>query len=82
MGTGAGTLPRGKRAERLLLAIGGQSVFACLVALVAGAPPAIEATIAFGLAIAVGLEMQDRRELANARTREPRATGDRSAPRR
>jgi hypothetical protein len=71
----------GGRAERLLLSIGGQSVFACLVALVAGAPPAIEATIAFGLAIAVGLEIQDRRELAQERSRATRASADRSAPR-
>ena len=49
------------RAELLLLAIGGQAVFACLVALATGAAPAIEATIAFGLALAAGLELQARR---------------------
>ena len=49
------------RAELLLLAIGGQAVFACLVALATGAAPAIEATIAFGLALAAGLEIQARR---------------------
>jgi hypothetical protein len=60
MGPDAASL-RGSHAERLLLAIGGQLVFACLVALAAGTPPALEATIAFGLALAFGLELQGRR---------------------
>ena len=47
--------------ERLLHAVGGQTVFACLVALATGAAPAIETTIAFGLAVAAGLELQARR---------------------
>jgi hypothetical protein len=47
--------------ERLLLAIGGQTVFACLVAVATGTPPAFEATIGFGLLLAGGLELQARR---------------------
>ena len=47
--------------ERLLLAIGGETVFACLVVLATGAAPAIEATVGFGLALAVGLGIQAQR---------------------
>jgi hypothetical protein len=47
--------------ERLLLATGGQTVFACLAAVATGTPPAIETTVAFGLLLAGGLELQARR---------------------
>ena len=70
---------RGSRLEWLLLAIGGQVVFACLVALAGGAPPAIEVTIAFGLALAFGLELQGRRALAQARAAPPAASAGRRA---
>ena len=68
---------RGSRLEWVLLAIGGQVVFACLVALAAGVPPAIEVTIAFGLALAFGLELQGRR--AHARSAGPQAAAARQA---
>jgi hypothetical protein len=70
--TGPGT---SERSERLLLAIGGQTVFACLVAVAAGTPPAIETTIAFGIALAGGLELQARR--AAPRRRAARTAGPR-----
>ena len=40
------------------------TIDACLVALATGAAPAIEATIAFGLVLAAGLELQARRSVA------------------
>ena len=81
MRTGEASASRGHRSERLLLAIGGQTVFACLVAILSGAPPALEATIAFGLAIAIGLDLQGRREHAHARAaRRPPVPGRRNAP--
>lgn len=69
MWTGAGSTLRGRRVEWLVLAILGECAFASLVALVTGVPPAFEATVAFGLVVAFGLEIQDRRELAHARAR-------------
>ena len=70
---------RGSRLDSVLLAIGGQVVFACLVALAVGGPPAIEVTIAFGLALAFGLELQGRRALAQARAAPPAASAGRRA---
>ena len=61
----------GGRNERILLAIGGECTFACLVALVTSTPPAIEVTVAFGIAVAIGLEAQARHLAQRAGPRRP-----------
>lgn len=43
---------------RLALVVGAEIVFATLVDLVTGTPPAFIATVAFGMALAIGLGWQ------------------------
>jgi hypothetical protein len=47
--------------ERLALVVAAEIAFAVLVALVRGAPPAFVTTVAFGIALAIGLGWQARR---------------------
>jgi hypothetical protein len=47
-------------AVRILLALGAQAVFASLTDVLAGAAPAFEVTVVFGLVVALGMEFQAR----------------------
>jgi hypothetical protein len=47
--------------ERLALVVGAEVVFAVLIDLLTGTPPAFVTTVAFGAALALGLGWQARR---------------------
>jgi hypothetical protein len=49
-------------AGRLTLVVVAEMLFAVLVDLVTGTPPAFVTTVAFGMALAVGLSWQARRQ--------------------